>query len=85
MPVSMDEYIARVVAFLEHLDPAVVIQRLIGRAPAEHTLHANWGTSWWKIKDRIEDYMEKIDTWQGKKFDYLGGKAIKKGANDCEA
>ena len=29
-------------------------------------------------KDRIEDYMEKIDTWQGKKFDYLGVKQLRK-------
>jgi radical SAM protein (TIGR01212 family) len=84
VPVSMDEYIARVVAFLEHLDPAVVIQRLISRAPAEHTLHANWDTSWWKVRDRIEEYMARADTWQGKRFDYLGGKAIKKGAIECE-
>lgn len=77
-PVSMDEYITRVIAFLEYLSPDIVIERLIGRVPEEDSLFANWGTSWWKIKDGIEEEMEKRDTFQGKSFDYLGGKALKK-------
>lgn len=75
-PVSMEEYIERVIAFLEYLSPDVVIQRLIGRAPEEDTIMVNWNTSWWKIKDRIENELEARDTWQGKKFHYLGGKAL---------
>lgn len=75
---SMEEYVERVVLFLEHLNPAIVIQRLIGRAPEENTITANWETSWWKIKEKIEYEMEKRDAWQGEKFDYLGGKAVRK-------
>jgi len=76
VPVSMEEYIERVIVFLEYLNPDIVIQRLIGRAPEEDTLMVNWNTSWWKIKERIEDELVKRDTRQGKKFDYLGGKAL---------
>jgi hypothetical protein len=76
--VSMEEYVQRVIGFLEHLGPDIVIQRLIGRAPEEDTLQANWNTSWWKIKECIEQQMAAKDTWQGKKFDYLGGKAVRK-------
>jgi len=75
---SMEEYIERVILFLEHLDPSIVMQRLIGRAPKENTIIANWNTSWWKIKEDIEQEMEERDTWQGKKFDYLGGKAVRR-------
>ncbi|MBA1335729.1 MAG: putative Fe-S oxidoreductase [Firmicutes bacterium] len=76
--VSMDGYIERVIAFLEYLSPEIVVQRLIGRAPEEETLLANWNTSWWKVRDMIEARMEERGTWQGKKSDYLGGKAVRK-------
>ncbi len=76
--VSMEEYVQRVIGFLEYLDPEIVIQRLIGRAPEEETLTANWNTSWWKVKECIEKQMTHMDTWQGKKFDYLRGKAVRR-------
>ncbi|MDD3839623.1 MAG: TIGR01212 family radical SAM protein [Clostridia bacterium] len=73
---SMDDYINRVVTFLEYLAPDIVVQRLIGRAPEQETLFANWNTSWWKIKDLIIEKMLQKDTYQGKKFNYLGGKVL---------
>jgi len=76
--ISVEEYIQRVITFLEYLDPEIVIQRLIGRAPEENSLFVNWDMSWWKIRDIIEQTMEKNDSYQGKKFDYLNGKALKK-------
>lgn len=75
--ISMDEYIERVAAFLEYLSPDVVIQRLVGRGPRESLLFSNWGVSWWVVKQRIEEYLEKNDLRQGKKFDYLNGKAVR--------
>jgi radical SAM protein (TIGR01212 family) len=75
---TMEEYAKRVIVFLENLSPDVVIQRLIGRAPEEETLTANWDTSWWRVKEYIEQQMVLMDTWQGKKFNYLGGKAVRK-------
>ena len=72
------DYVDKVITFLEYLSPDVVIQRLIGRAKEEHTLFANYGTSWWKIKDSIDAQMEYLDTYQGKKCDYLNGKCVKK-------
>lgn len=74
----LDEYIQRVVAFLEHLDPNIAIQRLLGRAPKENTLFVNWKTSWWKIHQMIIRQMEHQGTYQGSKFNYLNGKAIQK-------
>lgn len=76
--ITKKEYIDRVIKFLENLSPEIVIQRLIGRAPEEDTLFVNWNTSWWKIKDEILEEMEIRKTFQGKKFDYLNGKALKK-------
>lgn len=71
------DYVNKVILFLEYLSPEIVIQRLIGRAKEEHTLFANYGTSWWKIKDSIDAQMDMLDTYQGIKCDYLGGKCLK--------
>ncbi|QZY53753.1 TIGR01212 family radical SAM protein [Crassaminicella profunda] len=76
--ISLEEYVKRVIIFLEYLNPEVVIQRLAGRAPKENTLFCNWNTSWWKIKDAIDERMETLDSYQGKKFDYLNGKALRR-------
>jgi len=38
--VTLEEYIERAISFLEYLDPSIVIQRLIGRAPEERSLFA---------------------------------------------
>ncbi|MCT4595999.1 MAG: TIGR01212 family radical SAM protein [Anaeromicrobium sp.] len=74
--IPLDEYVDRVVIFLEYLNPNMVLQRLVGRAPKEETLFCNWNTSWWKIKDYIDEKMDREDSYQGKKFNYLGGKGL---------
>ncbi len=66
-PLSKDDYVERVIKFLENLDKNIVIQRLIGRAPKENSLFVNWGMSWWKIKEEIEEEMKKRESFQGKK------------------
>lgn len=70
-PVSLEEYEERVIAFLEYLNPEIVIQRLIGRAPEERTLFCNWGMSWWKIRDRVEEKMLREGRFQGGRFHSL--------------
>jgi uncharacterized protein len=76
--ISKEEYIERVVTFLEYLHPDIVVQRLIGRAPETNTLFTNWQTGWWKIREAIEKLMDERDTFQGKHCDYLNGKAVRK-------
>ena len=75
---SKDEYKKRVINFLEYLDPDIVVQRIIGRAPKENGLFVNWDTSWWKIRDEIIEIMIENNSYQGKRFDYLNGKALNK-------
>ncbi|MFI3229982.1 MAG: TIGR01212 family radical SAM protein [bacterium] len=72
----LEDYILKVVTFLEYLSPDIAIQRLIGRAPEEFTLFSNWGMSWWKIKDLIEEKMIKEGRYQGRLFNYKGGKPL---------
>lgn len=76
--ISMENYMERVILFLEHLHKDIAVQRLIGRAPASNTLFTNWQTGWWKIRDGIIAEMVERDTWQGKKCTYLHGPAVRK-------
>lgn len=71
---GVEDYVRRCVLFLRYLSPEIVIVRLIGRAPEEDTLTANFGMSWWKVKDRIDREMEPYQ--QGDLCDYLNGRAL---------
>jgi hypothetical protein len=75
--ISLEEYIDYVVTFLEYLDPDIVVQRLVGKGPQQNNLFVNWSTSWWLIKRGIENRLTELGTYQGKKFNYLNGKAIR--------
>lgn len=60
------DYKDRVKLFLSNLNEDIVIQRLIGRVPEEGSLFANWGRSWWAIRDEIEEEMKREGLYQGK-------------------
>ncbi len=64
--ISCEDYGERVIAFLEHLPADVAVQRLLGRAPAQDTIFANWGRSWWSIQDEIERKMLEQGRYQGR-------------------
>ncbi len=76
--ITLEEYVQRVVTFLEYLDPAIVVQRLVGKGPADKVLFSNWDTSWWKLKQKIEELLETRDTYQGRLFNYTNGAALVK-------
>ena len=63
--ISKEEYVERVIAFLSHLSPDIAIQRLLGRAAEGRALFCNWGMSWWKLRDLIEDTMSERGVKQG--------------------
>lgn len=69
---SVEEYIERVITFLEYLDPKIVIHRLVADPPRKGTIFGNWGMKKQEIIRIIEKEMEKRDSFQGKKYSYLG-------------
>jgi radical SAM protein (TIGR01212 family) len=73
---GLEEYIERVVTFLEYLDPSIVIHRLASDPPRDGVIFGNWGLSKMEIIRKIEEELERRDTWQGKKFDYLKRNSI---------
>lgn len=75
---SKEEYLDRLVEFLEYLSPDIVAERLFSRVPEEDAVFSNWGTSWWKLRDELLLKMTEGGHFQGKKFHYLNGAALDK-------
>lgn len=63
--ISPEEYVRRVCDFIRYSSEDIVFQRLLARAPEEDSIFCNWGMSWWKISDMIDEYMEKNGYIQG--------------------
>lgn len=63
-----EEYIERCALFLEYLAPDIVVQRIVGRAPAADSVITNWNTSWWKIRDMLLEKMAAEGLAQGRRF-----------------
>lgn len=74
---SKEEYFQRLIDFLEYLAPNMVVQRLFSRIPEKDALFCNWGSSWWKLKDELEEKMLKGGHYQGRLFHYLDGAALR--------
>ena len=75
---TVEDYVQKAGEFIAYLSKDIVIQRLVGRAPKEDTVFCNYDTSWWKIKDMIDEYLISNNLIQGIKCDYLNGKEVKK-------
>ncbi len=73
---SKDEYIERLILFIEHLAPEITVERLFSRVPEEDSVFSNWNTSWWKLQDEFIEKMNQQETYQGKKYHYLNGHAL---------
>lgn len=64
---SFEEYVNRVVTFLEWLSPHMVVHRLVADPPLSGTLFGNWGKTKSEIILEIEKRLKEKDTYQGKK------------------
>lgn len=74
---SKEEYLERLVSFIEHVSPDMVIERLFSRVPEKDAVFSNWNTSWWRLQDEFMELMESRNSYQGKAFHYLNGSALK--------
>ena len=72
-----EEYLQRLMLFLEYLNPDIAVERLFSRIPEKDAVFSNWNTSWWKLRDELFMMMETKDSYQGKQFHYLDGAALK--------
>lgn len=74
---SKDEYLNRLSEFLEYLSPGIAVERLFSRVPKKDSVFCNWGCSWWKLWDELIECMREKKSYQGKKYDYLNGAALR--------
>jgi len=72
-----EEYIERVISFLEELPPETAVERLFSRIPENDAVFCNWGTSWWKLRDELLKKMVDEGRFQGRKFTPLCGTALR--------
>lgn len=75
---SKEEYIRRLIAFLENLSPDIAVERLFSRVPEKDAVFSNWGRSWWTLKDELTAQMAAQGSYQGRYFHYLNGAALDK-------
>lgn len=73
-----EEYIRRLIAFLENLSPDIAVERLFSRVPEKDAVFSNWGQSWWALRDELTAQMVSEGSYQGRHFHYLNGAALDK-------
>lgn len=66
---SLDEYVERVGAFIRHLRPETVIQRLAAKGPRGRVLFCNWDVSYRQVLQAIDAFLEANDIRQGMDYD----------------
>jgi len=66
---DVDTYIDLMIAFLENLNPKIIIERFASESPREMILAPHWnGIKNYAITDKIRNKMIKINTFQGGKY-----------------
>lgn len=64
-----EEYLEFFIAFLERLNPEIVVERFTGEAPPRFLTGEGWGKKRSdEIVSLIEKQLEELNTWQGKKY-----------------
>ena len=69
---SIDSYVDLVVRCLEIIPPDVTIHRLTADAPRSILINPPWSFNKRTILNRIDQQLHLRDTWQGKKYGYMG-------------
>lgn len=65
---SAEEYMDLVVAYLELLDPRIIVERFISTAPPELLVAPKWGLKNFEFVAKLEKKLEQLDTYQGRLF-----------------
>ncbi len=65
---TLEKYIERVITFLEHTEPWVVIQRLTGEVHHNLTVAPKWSLNKQSVISSIHQALEDRNSWQGKKL-----------------
>lgn len=65
---TAEEYASLVVDYLEHLNPAISVERFTSQAPEDLLIAPSWGIKNYVFTHLVEKLLEERDSWQGKSF-----------------
>jgi uncharacterized protein len=69
---SLEDYTDFIIEFIEKLNPGFIIERFTGEMPPRFISGPNWGLIRNdQVNILIEKKLEQLNTWQGKKFNYM--------------
>ena len=74
---TKEEYIERLISFLENLSPDIAVERLFSRVPKKDAAFSNWGSSWWKLRDEALNEMKRRGSYQGRRYGCLCSSALR--------
>lgn len=63
---EQDDYLDTVIAFIEHLPPHMVIQRVVGDAPDKNLIAPLWSKNKQGFLRELDAQMSQRQTWQGR-------------------
>ncbi len=66
---DVDEYIALVIEYVEHLRPDLVLERFVSQSPKELLIAPDWGLKNYEFNHRIQKRMKEQGAYQGKKYE----------------
>lgn len=65
---TADEYLDLLIGFLEHLSPAIAIERFVSQSPASMLLLQGWGLKNFEFVTKVNNQLKARTTWQGRLF-----------------
>lgn len=65
---SREAYVDLVVAFLEHLPPSVIVERLVGDAPPDYLIAPAWCSAKGEVRNAIVHQLKSNDSRQGARW-----------------
>lgn len=66
---GIEEYIALVIDYIEHLRPDLVLERFVSQSPKELLLAPDWGLKNYEFNHRLQKRMKELGAYQGKKYE----------------
>lgn len=66
---DVEEYIALVIDYIEHLRPDLVLERFVSQSPKELLIAPDWGLKNYEFNHRLQKRMKELGAYQGKKYE----------------
>lgn len=68
-PISLNDYLEKVVYVLTHINPNVVVHRISGDAPKDLLVAPEWNSHKKLVLNGVDRILREQDLWQGMYFD----------------